>query len=210
MAPSRIGVLASGGGSNLGALLSHFAAAPASEHGAVCLVLSDREDAGALERARALDIPALCIADPRDGVAMRELLRSHDIDLIVLAGYLKLVPAEVVAGWPGRMLNVHPSLLPAFGGPGMYGSRVHAAVIAAGVDTSGATVHFVDEHFDRGAIAAQQSVPVLPQDTPATLAARVLQAEHALLPRVVEAVAAGQLVLNPDGRVNGQLHSLPF
>lgn len=210
MSRSRIGVLASGGGSNLGALLAHFATAPASTHGAVQLVLSDRADAGALERARALGISALSIADPRDGVALRDLLQEHQIDLIVLAGYLKLVPAEVVATWPGRMLNVHPAMLPAFGGPGMYGKRVHAAVIAAGVDSSGVTVHFVDEQYDRGAVAAQQAVPVLPDDTPETLAARVLQAEHALLPRVVAAVAAGQIALTPDGRVTGQLPSLPF
>jgi phosphoribosylglycinamide formyltransferase-1 len=103
----------------------------------------------------------------------------------VLAGYLKLVHASVVARFRGRMINVHPALLPEFGGPGMYGRRVHEAVLASGAKESGATVHFVDEEFDRGAIIAQERVPVEPGDTPETLAARVLEAEHRLLPRVV-------------------------
>ncbi len=209
MAPVRIGVLASGGGSNLGALLAYFAQPEHAAVAQVVMVASDRADAGALDRARARDIPAHVINAPADGDAICALLKSHNVSLVVLAGYLKLVPAQVVRGWPGRMLNVHPSLLPAFGGPGMYGGRVHAAVIAAGVRTSGVTVHFVDEVFDRGAIAAQQAVPVFEQDTAADVAARVLQAEHALLPRVVEAVAGGQLTLLADGRVTGQLLSIP-
>jgi len=102
-----------------------------------------------------------------------------------LAGYVKLVPAPVVSQFRGRMINIHPALLPAFGGPGMYGRRVHEAVLASGATESGATVHFVDEVFDRGPIIAQEKVPVSPQDTPDSLAARVLEAEHRLLRRVV-------------------------
>ena len=103
------------------------------------------------------------------------------------------------------MLNVHPALLPAFGGPGMYGTRVHEAVLAHGAKLSGVTVHFVDEQYDRGAIAAQWPVRVFPTDTAAALAARVLRAEHQLLPRVVEAVARGSLVLAADGHVSGDV-----
>jgi len=107
----------------------------------------------------------------------------------VLAGYLKLVPAAAVARFRWRMINIHPALLPAFGGPGMYGPRVHEAVLASGAALSGATVHYVDEQYDRGPIIAQWPVPVRPDDTAAALAARVLAAEHQLLPRVVRALA---------------------
>jgi folate-dependent phosphoribosylglycinamide formyltransferase PurN len=107
------------------------------------------------------------------------------------------------------MLNVHPSLLPAFGGPGMYGRRVHAAVLAAGARVSGATVHFVDEAYDRGAIAAQWPVPVFADDTPESLAARVLRVEHALLPPTVAAVGAGRLALGADGRARGAFAVAP-
>ena len=113
------------------------------------------------------------------------LVALRDAQLVVLAGYLKLVPPVVVAQFRGRMINIHPALLPDFGGPGMYGHHVHAAVLASGVRESGATVHFVDEAFDRGDIIAQEKVRVEPADTPETLAARVLEAEHRLLPRVV-------------------------
>ena len=123
----------------------------------------------------------------------------HRVDLLVLAGYLKLVPAAVIARYRGRIVNVHPALLPAFGGRGMYGHRVHEAVLASGARESGATVHLVDEEYDRGAILAQGRVPVLPGDTPDRLAARVLEVEHRLLPAVVlAAAAAGRPVPLPD------------
>jgi phosphoribosylglycinamide formyltransferase 1 len=178
--PVRVAVLASGGGTNLQALLDACGpGAPAR----VIRVISNRADAGALERARAAGIPAVVLRDPADS---GELLAAlADADLVVLAGYLKLIPAAAVARFPRRMINIHPALLPAFGGPGMYGRRVHAAVLASGVAESGATVHYVDEHYDRGPIVAQRTVPVLPGDTPETLAARVLAVEHELLPQVV-------------------------
>ncbi len=209
MPPTRIAVFASGGGSNLGALLAHFAEPRAAAAGRIVLVVSDKAGAGALERARNYNVGTQVLADPRDGSAIRDLLRAHDVELIVLAGYLRLVPVEVVTAWSGRILNVHPALLPAFGGEGMYGMRVHAAVLAAGARVTGATVHFVDEHYDRGAIAAQWPVPVHPDDTPSDLAARVLRAEHRLLPAVVEAVAGGTLSLGDDGRTRGHVE-LPF
>lgn len=146
-------------------------------------VVSNRADAGALERARRAGVAAAVLHDPADPAELLAVLR--DADLVVLAGYLKLVPAAVVARFRHRMINIHPALLPAFGGPGMYGRRVHAAVLASGARRSGATVHYVDEHYDRGPIIAQRAVPVEPGDTPERLAERVLTVEHELLPEVV-------------------------
>jgi len=116
---------------------------------------------------------------------------------VVLAGYLKLVPPAVVARFRWRMINIHPALLPAHGGPGMYGNRVHAAVLTSGATESGATVHYVDEQYDRGPIIAQQRVPVRPGDTAETLAARVLEVEHRLLPLVVLELARRGLPNEP-------------
>ena len=127
--------------------------------------------------------------DGDDAARLLALLTEERADLVVLAGYLKLVPPTVVAAWAGRMVNVHPALLPAFGGAGLYGRRVHEAVLAAGARVSGSTVHLVDERYDHGHILAQWPVPVRPGDTPETLAARVLEAEHRLLPAVVRAWA---------------------
>ena len=202
-APTRIAVLASGGGSNLGALLEHLDALGDRRRGEVVAVLSDRREAGALARARERALPALRV-DARDGgESLERAMREHDVELVVLAGYLRLVPASVTRRFRGRMLNVHPSLLPAFGGPGMYGARVHQAVLDAGARVTGATVHFVDEAYDRGAIVAQWPVPVFDEDDAATLAARVLRVEHALYPRVVDAVAGEAIALDDDGRVRG-------
>ena len=192
----RVAVAVSGRGSNLEALLR------ALEHDAparVVLVLSSRPDAAALERARARGVPAEVLPDPADAADWLDRLERHRVDLLVLAGYLKLVPAAVIARYRDRIVNVHPALLPGFGGRGMYGRRVHEAVLASGARESGATVHLVDEVYDRGAILAQGRVPVLPDDTPDRLAARVLQVEHRLLPAVVlAAAAAGRPVPLPE------------
>lgn len=201
---ARIAVLASGGGSNLQALIDHFAA-DARDVGEIVWVGSNKADAGALTRARSARIPTGVVLDPQDGLALRQQLSDARADLLVLAGYLKLVPADVVTQFRGRMLNVHPALLPAFGGPGMYGHHVHRAVLAAGVKLSGPTVHFVDEHYDRGAIAAQWPVPVFSDDSESSLAARVLHAEHRLLPRTVAAVASGIVRLDESGRAVGDV-----
>jgi len=202
---SRIAVLASGGGSNLQALIDHFAGAGAHA-GEIVWVGSNRADAGALERARSAGITAAAVGDPSDSDALLGALDAAGADLLVLAGYLKLVPAAVVRAFHGRMLNVHPALLPAFGGAGMYGEHVHAAVVASGAAISGVTVHFVDEEFDRGVIIAQWPVPVLPGDTGPSLAARVLRLEHRLYPLCVAGVAAGTIVLGDDGRTHGTLN----
>jgi formyltetrahydrofolate-dependent phosphoribosylglycinamide formyltransferase len=199
--PTRIAVLASGRGSNLRALLDHLAGHHDAEAGRVELIASDRPDAGALVLARERGIAAAVIEPAPAGAELGALLAAHRIGLVVLAGYLQLVPSPVVREYAGRIVNVHPALLPAFGGKGMYGARVHRAVIAAGARVSGATVHFVDESYDRGPIIAQWPVPVFADDTEHTLAARVLRVEHLLLPRVVDAVATGRVALDGASRV---------
>ena len=193
--PMRLAVAISGRGTNFAALL---AALPAGSPAEVALALSDRAAPG-LELARQRGIPTLELADPAEGRAWLAALSAHQIDLVVLAGYLKLVPDAVIDRYRGSIINIHPALLPAFGGPGMYGRRVHEAVLASGSTVSGATVHLVDEVYDRGAVLAQARVPVLTGDTPDTLAARVLDAEHRLLPAVVlAAAAAGRPVPLPE------------
>jgi phosphoribosylglycinamide formyltransferase-1 len=183
----RIAVAISGRGSNLEALLRALRPdAPA----AIVLVVSDRATAAGLELARSRKIPAAVLPDPADPAGWLGLLRDHRIDLLVLAGYLRLVPAPVVAAYRDRIINTHPSLLPAFGGKGMYGERVHRAVLASGARETGVTVHLVDEVYDRGTVLAQSRVPVLRDDTAERLAARVLEVEHRLLPAVVHAAAA--------------------
>lgn len=193
--PLAVAVCVSGRGSNLAALLDALNDLGGSAPARVGLVLSNRAEAGALHMARARQIPAIVFENPARAEEWTAPLREHRIDLLVLAGYLKLVPSEVVAAYRNRILNVHPALLPAFGGPGMYGLAVHRAVLAAGVPESGATVHLVTEEYDQGPILAQARVPVEAGDTPESLAARVLGAEHRLLPAAVIAAArAGQPV----------------
>ncbi|MGH7606422.1 MAG: phosphoribosylglycinamide formyltransferase, partial [Gemmatimonadales bacterium] len=162
------------------ALLEALHASPLAR---VARVVASHARAGALERARRAGIPTTALRDPGDPAELLAALAG--IDLVVLAGYLKLVPAPVVARFRWRMINIHPALLPGAGGPGMYGRRVHEAVLASGATESGASVHYVDEAFDRGPVIARARVPVAPGDTPETLAARVLAAEHRLLPHVV-------------------------
>lgn len=198
---SRIAVLASGGGSNLQAIIDHFDRLATRRGGDVAVVASDRPEAGALERARRRDIADVVLqTDTRPGGApLQQVLDDYAIDLIVLAGYLRLVSSDTVAKYEGRIVNIHPALLPSFGGPGMYGARVHRAVVDAGVRVTGVTAHFVDEVYDRGRIIAQWPVPVFAGDDAGTLAARVLRVEHLVYPRVVDAVAAGRLTLDTCG-----------
>jgi len=174
----------SGGGSNLQALLDALAREPASP-ARVVLVVSNRADAGALDRARRAGVPTQVLGDPTDATVLQTALETAGAGLVVLAGYLKKVPRAVVARFRHRMINIHPAPLPQFGGPGMYGHRVHEAVLASGVAASAVTIHYVDEEYDRGPIIAQRQVPVTPGDTADTLAARVLAVEHQLLPAVV-------------------------
>jgi phosphoribosylglycinamide formyltransferase 1 len=187
--PVRLAVLASGRGSNLQAIIEHFENLARERVAKVVLVASNRADSPALIRAATASIDIANFDARDDGTQLLELLQKFRVDLVVLAGYLKRIPPIVLREYGGRMLNIHPALLPDFGGEGMYGARVHEAVIASGAKESGVTVHLVDDEYDRGAIVAQWRVPVDSSDTPQTLAARVLAIEHVVYPRVIEMVA---------------------
>ena len=186
---TRIAVLASGGGTNLQAILDHFTAIGAAANGEVVLVASNRATAGALDRAHSSGVDSI-VFDARSEDDLSRILTSRDIQLIVLAGYLRLVPPSVIARYHNRIVNVHPGPLPRFGGAGMYGARVHEAVLAAGLQETAVTVHLVSEHYDQGPLLATWPVPVLEHDTPDTLAARVLRVEHVVFPRIIDALAA--------------------
>jgi formyltetrahydrofolate-dependent phosphoribosylglycinamide formyltransferase len=200
---ARVAVLASGAGSNLQAILDYFHAQGESRAAEVVLVASDRAAAKALDRARDVGIDAVHIDATGRTTGLKPLLAAHNVDLIALAGYLRFVPVDVTRQWSGRILNVHPSLLPAFGGAGMYGLRVHEAVVASGARITGATVHFVDEAYDRGPIVAQWPVPVFADDSADSIAARVLAIEHWIYPAAIDAVARGRVALGADGRITG-------
>lgn len=186
---SRLAVLASGRGSNLQAIIEHFDNLARERIAKVVLVASNRADSPALVRAATASIDIASFDAGDNGSGLLELLRRFRVDLVVLAGYLKRIPSAVVREYSGRIINIHPALLPAFGGEGMYGARVHEAVIASGADESGVTVHLVDDDYDRGPVVAQWRVPVESSDTPESLAARVLAVEHIVYPRVIEMVA---------------------
>jgi phosphoribosylglycinamide formyltransferase 1 len=179
-----VAVLVSGDGTNLQALLDALRSSPLAR---IARVVASRGDAPALERARRASVSTVVLAHPDDPAEI--VAATGDAGLVVLAGYLRRIPPAVVARLRWRVINIHPALLPQFGGPGMYGRRVHEAVLASGAALSGATVHYVDEEYDRGPIIAQWPVPVRRDDTPDTLAARVLAVEHQLLPQVVLALA---------------------
>jgi phosphoribosylglycinamide formyltransferase-1 len=188
----RIAVLASGGGSNLQAILDHLRSLGPDAAAEVVVVASDRAQSGALEKANRAGIEAVHLSDRNaDSTEILSLLESRRIDLVALAGYLRMIPANVVDAFENRMINVHPALLPNHGGAGMYGIRVHQAAVDAKDAVSGATVHFVTHEYDRGPILAQWPVGVAATDDAHSLAARVLVAEHALYPRVIAALAAG-------------------
>lgn len=186
---SRVAVLASGRGSNLGAILAYCDRLGELSTCEVALVASNRIESPALDRARARGIAAEHVSDPSNGTALLEMLDNHSIDIVALAGYLKLLPREVTRLYKDRIINVHPAPLPRFGGAGMYGLRVHDAVIAAGMKETEVTVHFVDEEYDSGDVIARWPVPVYEGDTAELLAERVLKVEHVLFPRVLEMVA---------------------
>jgi formyltetrahydrofolate-dependent phosphoribosylglycinamide formyltransferase len=196
----RLAILSSGSGTNLQSILDYFESLGAAAPVLPVLVASDRPGAMALERARRREI-ATAVIDPSDGNAIVALLDAHRITLIALAGYLKFVPTVVTRRWRGAIVNIHPALLPKFGGPGMYGRHVHEAVLAAHEHESGATAHFVDDAYDRGPAIARARVPVEATDDAASLAARVLIAEHALFPRTIHAVALGIVSLNSEGHL---------
>ena len=194
---ARIAVLVSGGGTNLQALLDAQADGRIS-HGEIALVISSQAGAYALERAKKANVPAHTVPSSLiqhdfEG-AIGLLLEQYRIDVIVLAGFLSILSEDFTKKWPRRILNIHPSLIPSFCGEGFYGLRVHEAALAKGVKVTGATVHFVSEVVDGGAIIAQKAVEVEPGDTPESLQKRVMQnAEWILLPQAVSDFCAGRL-----------------
>ncbi len=198
--PLRLGFLASHGGSNLQAILDAIrsGALPAEAR----VVVSNNSAATALERARKAGVAALHLSsashpDPEAlDRAILGALREREVNLVVLAGYMRKIGARVLAAYPNRIVNVHPALLPKFGGQGMFGMHVHEAVLAAGETRTGVTVHLVNAEYDRGAILAQVEVPVEPGDTPERLQARVLKEEHRLFPETLRRIAAGELELD--------------
>lgn len=202
-APLRVAVFASGSGSTFQALLDYSRSRPEQAGGApapwtIVLLVTDRERPGAADRAEAAGVEWHRIADrdrDRGEVALETLalLERFQVDIVLLAGYLRLVPEAVVEQYDGRMLNTHPALLPAFGGKGMYGKHVHTAVVESGVRISGPTIHLVDSSFDQGLPLAQWPVPVSVDDDPTALAARVQAVERWLYPRAVDHLARALL-----------------
>ena len=192
---TKIGVLVSGGGTNLQALLDAQAAGKLP-HGEIAVVVSSNPGAYALERAKKAGVPAVvCSRKDLGGQeafehAIAQALEEHGVQLIILAGFMSILSEDFTRRWPRRILNVHPSLIPSFCGKGMYGLKVHEAALRKGVKVTGATVHFVNEVPDGGEILLQKAVDIKPEDTPETLQRRVMeQAEWLLLPQAAELVA---------------------
>jgi phosphoribosylglycinamide formyltransferase-1 len=167
----------------------------------IAVVISNSSAAGALEIARSNAIPAIHCSrqkyssDAEFALGLHALLSEHEVNFIVLAGYMKMLPQEIVREFRHRILNVHPALLPAFGGKGMYGHHVHEAVLAYGAKVSGATVHLVDEDYDHGPVVLQSCIPVDELDSPDSLAEKILTLEHRLLPEAVRLFAEGRVVV---------------
>ncbi len=190
----RIAVLVSGGGTNLQAILESERRGE-NPNGQVALVVASKPGVYALTRAEQFGVPTAVVArrDYADSeafdAALLDVLAGHNIDLVVLAGFLSVLGPSVIAAYPNRILNVHPSLIPSFCGPGFYGLRVHEAALARGVKVTGATVHFVNEECDGGPILLQKAVDIQPGDTPETLQKRVMvEAEWKLLPKAIAMV----------------------
>ncbi|WP_018618298.1 phosphoribosylglycinamide formyltransferase [Spirosoma luteum] len=185
----RIALFASGSGSNAEKIATYFADNASVE---ISLILSNNPKAGVIERARRLHIPVLLFdrATFYDTNRVTQFLINQKIDLLVLAGFMWLMPAELVRAFPNQIVNIHPALLPKFGGKGMYGHFVHEAVVAAQETKSGITIHYVNEHYDEGQIIFQAHCPVLPTDTPTDVALKVQALEHTHYPRAVAEILA--------------------
>ena len=195
----KLGVLVSGGGTNLQAIMDAMDAG-AITNAEIGLVISNNKGAYALKRAESREIPAKCIS-PKDYADREEFhrallteLQENQVDLVVLAGYLVIVPSEMIAAYPNKIINIHPSLIPAHCGMGYYGLKVHESVLACGNKITGATVHFVDEKADHGPIILQKAVEVKNGDTPEILQRRVMeQAEWNILPEAIDLIGAGKV-----------------
>lgn len=198
----RLGVLVSGGGSNLQSIIDNIKLGKLDAE--IAVVISSNEKAYALTRAKENNIPNFTISQkdyPNERIYEKELikiLKKYNIDLVVLAGFLKVLSPYFVKTFKNKIMNIHPSLIPAFCGDGYYGRKVHKAVIDYGVKVTGVTVHFVDEGTDTGPIILQKAIEVKDDDTPDSLAARVLEEEHKLYPKAIKLYAEGKLLI--DGR----------
>jgi phosphoribosylglycinamide formyltransferase-1 len=201
----NIAVFGSGKGSNFLAILSAIQQGKIPDT-RICLVVSNNSAAGILEVARANFLPAVHISQknfPGEAEfvsALLETLRNHGVNFLVLAGYMKRLHPQVIHAFRNCIINIHPALLPRHGGQGMYGIHVHEAVLAAGEPFSGATVHLVDEQYDHGAIVLQKKVAVSPDDTPETLAAKVLSVEHEIYPEAIRLFAEGSVHVGSNER----------
>ena len=199
----RLGALASHGGTNLQAIID--ACKDGRLDAQTCAVVSNNSGSTALARARREGIPAYHLSQithPGAGERDRAILaalESHDVDLVLLAGYMKKLGPATLSRYRGRVLNIHPALLPRFGGKGMYGRSVHEAVLAAGEKVTGVTIHVVDELYDHGPIVAQCEVSVLPGDTPDSLSERVLKREHEFYVEILQRISAGEIDLDRLG-----------
>ena len=192
----KIAIFASGSGSNAENIIQYFAQKPQF---CVKSVFCNVPDAYVLERAKKYRIPTFVFnrEEFRNPDKVFRQLQEQEIDFIVLAGFLWLMPSFITAAWPNKIVNIHPALLPAYGGKGMYGHYVHEAVIAAGEKESGITIHYVNDHYDQGAIIFQAKCPVLPTDTPDDLAARIHELEYRYCPEIIE-----KTILNTEGEYN--------
>ena len=202
----KLAVLVSGGGTNLQAIIDAISAGKIT-NACISVVISNNANAYALERARAHGIEALCIS-PKDfesreafNQAFLDKLNSYNVDLVVLAGFLVVLPEIMIKEYTNRIVNIHPSLIPSFCGKGFYGLKVHEGVLARGVKVTGATVHFVDEGTDTGPIILQKAVEVEQGDTPEVLQRRIMeQAEWVILPKAIDLIANGKVSVE-DGHV---------
>ncbi len=192
----NIAVFASGSGTNAQRIIEHFAGHPQVR---VVLVLSNKKEARVLERARKLEVPTFVFDRHMfyNTSKIEDMLHEQRVDLIVLAGFLWLIPASLLEAWPARIINIHPALLPKYGGKGMYGMNVHRAVLEAGEKESGITVHLVNEVYDRGRILFQARCRIAEDESPESLAGKVHQLEHAHFPRVIEEYV---VQLQPPGK----------
>ena len=197
----KIAVLVSGNGTNLQAIIDHYLNNPDIK---ISLVISNKADAYALKRANLANIPTMVISKkdfPNQSDEILKQVKANNIDLIVLAGYLSILSGSIINEYKNKIINIHPSLIPAFCGPGMYGHHVHEAVIKSGVRYSGCTVHFVNGGVDSGPIILQQAVDVDFTDTPDSVAAKILVYEHKLLVKAIDLIANNKVLVHDDNRV---------
>ncbi len=189
----RLAVLISGGGTDLQSIIDHRE----NINGEIALVVSNRKTAGGLQRAQKAGIPTVVIKDQKE---LLKKLKEEKIDFIVLAGYLAILTKDLIEAYPNKIINIHPSLIPSFCGPGMYGMHVHEAIVKRGVKVSGATVHFVSEEVDGGPIIWQEAVSIADLETAEQIQKRVLEIEHKILPKVVALYCEGKIQVQ-EGRV---------